>query len=213
MSRIELATMKLAKKCGLNVPNIELIRIKNNDVFLIQRFDRKFDKKQNDFYRTHFVSGLTLMNLDEKDYSNWSYIDLADYMRRWIKKPKNDLHEIFKRIVFNGFVSNTDDHPRNHGFLYGASDYHLSPVYDLVPKPETGTSRYLAMKFGSFGRVFNLENLLSQCDAFDLTNDEAKNIFHNMKNMISKWYSFYLAEGLSKNDLEYLAGAFSHWDN
>ncbi len=211
MSRIEFATMQLAKKCGLNVPNIELIKIKNSDVFLIQRFDRKYDKKQNIFYRTHFVSGLTLMNLDEKDYSNWSYIDLADQMRRWIKKPKKDLHEIFKRIVFNGLVSNTDDHPRNHGFLFMDKDYHLSPVYDLVPKPETGTTRYLAMKFGKHGRIFNLENLLSQCDAFDLTTEEAKIIFNNMTAIISKWHSFYLAEGLSKNDLDYLSGAFSHW--
>ena len=71
MSRIEFVTMKLAKKCGLNVPNIELIKIKNYDVFLIQRFDRKFNKESGNFYRTHFVSGLTLMNLDEKDYLNW----------------------------------------------------------------------------------------------------------------------------------------------
>jgi serine/threonine-protein kinase HipA len=213
MSRIEFVTMKLAKKCGLNVPNIELIKINDHDVFLIQRFDREFDEKQNDFYRTHFVSGLTLMNLDEKDYSNWSYIDLADQMRRWIKKPKNDLHELFKRITFNGLVSNTDDHPRNHGFLCGTNSYHLSPVYDLVPKPETGTTRYLAMRFGLQGRVFNLENLLSQCDAFDLTADEAKNIFNEMKSIISKWHSFYSAEGLSKNDLDYLTNAFSHWQD
>lgn len=212
ISRIEYATMKLAKKCGLNVPTINLIKIKNYDVFLIQRFDRAFDKKQNNFYRTHFISGLSLMNLDEKDYSNWSYIDLADQMRRWIKKPKNDLHEMFKRIIFNGLVSNTDDHPRNHGFLYGSNDYHLSPVYDLVPKPETGTTRYLAMKLGSQGRIFNLENILSQCDTFDVTVDEAKNIFNKMKALISKWHSFYLNEGLSKSDLDYLVGAFNHWD-
>jgi hypothetical protein len=68
------------------------------------------------------------------------------------------------------------------------------------------------MKFGSQGRVFNLGNLLSQCDAFDLTTDEAKNIFNKMKTAISKWHSFYLTEGLSKNDLDYLAGAFSHWE-
>lgn len=211
ISRIEYATMKLAMKCGLNVPNIELIKIGTHEVFLIQRFDRKFDNLKNDFYRTHFVSGLSLLNLDEKDYLNWSYLDLADQMRRWIKKPKDDLHEIFRRIIFNGLVSNTDDHPRNHGFLYSANDYQLSPVYDLVPKPEAGSSRYLAMKFGSQGRIFNLENILSQPDAFDLTTGEAKLIFKQMKDMISKWLPFYLNEGLSKNDLEYLSGAFSHW--
>ncbi len=111
ISRIEFATMKLAYKCGLNVPDVEIKKVGAQEVFLIKRFDRKYDEEIKNYYKTHFVSGLTLLNLDEKDYSNWSYLDLADQMRRWIKNPKNDLKELFKRIVFNGLVSNTDDHP------------------------------------------------------------------------------------------------------
>ena len=211
-SRIEFATMKLAKDCGLNVPEVQVVEVGTQEVFLIKRFDRKYDAKVNDYFRTHFVSGLTLLNIDENDRQRWSYLDLADQMRRWIKNPKNDLKELFKRIVFNGLVSNTDDHPRNHGFLLNGDSYNISPAYDVVPKPETGMSRYLAMEIGSQGRIFNLANLISRCDAFDLTKDDATFIFNEMKAKVAKWPSFFTNLEVSKSDLKYLQGAFSHWE-
>jgi serine/threonine-protein kinase HipA len=211
-SKIEFATMMLAKDCGLNAPEVQITKVGTQDVFLIKRFDRKFEPAKQDYYRTHFVSGLTLLNIDERDRQKYSYLDLADNMRRWIKNPRGDLKELFKRIVFNGLVSNTDDHPRNHGYLYTGNSFNLSPVYDIVPKPETGTARYLAMEIGSKGRVFNLENLLSRCDAFDLKKDEAKKIFEGLKAKIAPWHSYYASHGVARSDLKYLEGAFNHWD-
>lgn len=211
-SKIEYATMKLAKICGLNVPDINLIQVGRQDVFLIKRFDRSYDSSKQDYFRYHFVSGLTLLNLDENDRENWSYIDLADQMRRWIENPINDLHELFKRIAFNGLISNTDDHPRNHGFIHNGKGYRLSPVYDLVPKAETGTTRYLAMPFGNQGRVFNVENLISQSEAFDLTAKDAASIYERLKSKILKWRSFYSSNGLNQSDMQYLESAFNHWE-
>ncbi|MFN7454892.1 MAG: type II toxin-antitoxin system HipA family toxin [Pseudobdellovibrionaceae bacterium] len=210
-SKIEFATMKLAKKCGLNVPDIKLISVGTQDVFLIKRFDRDYDHKKQDYYRHHFVSGLTLLNVDENDREKWSYVDLADQMRRWIVNPSNDLRELFKRIVFNGLVSNTDDHPRNHGFINTGNGYMLSPVYDLVPKPETGSTRYLAMPFGKKGREFNVDNLLSNAEAFDLSKEDAKAIYENLKFTTSNWRSFFTASGLANADMLYLENAFNHW--
>lgn len=209
-SKIEFATMKLAKKCGLNVPDIKLIHVGTQDVFLIKRFDRVYDHKKQDYYRHHFVSGLTLLNVDENDREKWSYVDLADQMRRWIANPSSDLHELFKRIVFNGLVSNTDDHPRNHGFINTGNGYMLSPVYDLVPKPETGSTRYLAMPFGKKGREFNVDNLLSNAEAFNLSKADAKSIFENLKSTTSNWRSFFNAGGLANADMLYLENAFNH---
>lgn len=211
-SKIEFATMKLAKKCGLNVPEIKLISVGDQDVFLIKRFDRVYDQKKQDYYRHHFVSGLTLLNVDENDRDKWSYVDLADQMRRWIENPSSDLHELFKRIVFNGIVSNTDDHPRNHGFINTGNGYILSPVYDLVPKPETGSTRYLAMPFGKKGREFNIDNLLSSAEAFDLSKEDAKAIFKKLKSTTSNWRSFFSASGLANADMQYLENAFNHWE-
>jgi serine/threonine-protein kinase HipA len=211
-SRIELATMKLAKKCGLNVPDIKLTSVGSQDVFLIKRFDRVYDNKMQDYIRHQFVSGLTLLNIDESDREKWSYIDLADQMRRWIKSPSSHLHELFKRIVFNGLVSNTDDHPRNHGFINSGNGYMLSPVYDLVPKPDTGSTRYLVMSFGKHGREFNVDNLLSYCEAFDLSKDDAKSIFDSLKSTIANWRSLFRANELVKSDMQYMENAFNHWE-
>ncbi len=207
-ARIEYATLKLASKCGLRVPEVQIQKINEKDVFLIQRFDR--EPNLHSYFRTHFVSGLTLLNLDETDYASWSYLDLAEQMRRWIKKPKKDLHEMFARICFNGLISNTDDHPRNHGFLYLGDGYGLSPAYDLVPKPEVATDRYLAMEIGNKGRIFNLENLLSRCEAFDLTKKAASEIFSAIKGKIAKWPSHFANHGVSKTDMKFLESAFHH---
>lgn len=211
-AKIELATMRLAKRCGLNVPDVDSVVIGSDEVFIIKRFDRQYDVGSGSYLRSHFVSGLTLLDLDEGDHANWSYIDLADQMRRWISQPQDDLKELFKRIIFNGLVSNTDDHPRNHGFLYNGNGYRLSPVYDLVPKPETGTTRYLAMSLGVKGRVFNKENLFSELGAFDLKIEEAKQIFESIKSTVSNWRSLFKADNMSDRDLLYLENAFNHWD-
>lgn len=211
ISRIEYATMKLAASCGLNVPQIEIIKVGLQDVFLIKRFDRILNINSQNYFRTHFVSGLTLLNLDEKDYASWSYLDLADQMRRWVKNPKKDLQELFKRIIFNALISNTDDHPRNHGFLYTENNYRLSPVYDLVPKPEVGSERYSAMQIGPYGRVFNTENIIASCNAFDLNEKMALEILKTLQNKVAKWRSFFAAENVSKSDIEYLNGAFNYW--
>jgi serine/threonine-protein kinase HipA len=212
ISKIEYATMLFAKKCGLDVPDVELVKVGSKDVLLVKRFDRIFDKPTKKYYRQHFVSGLTLLNLDETDFEKWSYIDLADQMRRWINDPRDDLRELFRRIIFNGLVSNTDDHPRNHGFLNSGKGFRLSKVYDLVPKAETGTTRYLAMPFGEQGRVFSATNLLSKADSFGLSRSEASVIYKDLKAKLTNWRSFYKSKSVSAEDLLYLEGAFSHWE-
>jgi serine/threonine-protein kinase HipA len=88
----------------------------------------------------------------------------------------------------------------------------LSPVYDLVPKPETGSTRYLAMPFGKKGREFNVDNLLSSAEAFDLSKKDAKAIYENLKSTTSHWRSFFTASGLANADILYLENAFNHWE-
>jgi len=210
-AKIEYGTMRLARDCGLRVPDIDIVKIGSADVFLIKRFDREWDQKNNSYLRCHFVSGLTVLNLDEKDIRNWSYLDLAEQMRRWIKNPKDDLEELFRRIVFSALVSNEDDHPRNHGLLHHSKGYRLSPAYDLVPKPGTGTSRYSAMTLGTEGRVFTKKNILSKCDVFGLSRDAADAIFEKMKTAATNWRRYYAEVGLSADDFKFLESAFN-WE-
>ncbi len=207
-SKIEYATMKLAKDCGLRIPEIDLIQVGRKDVFLIERFDREWNTKANGYLRHHFVSGLTLLNLDEKDFGNWSYLDLADQMRRWIRKPADDLRELYQRILFNAFISNQDDHPRNHGFLQHVKGFRLSPAYDLVPGPATGISRYSAMTLGAYGRGFTKKNLLSKCEIFELDRAQAEGLYQNMKKKVSGWRRYFAGVSLTREDFRYLETAF-----
>ena len=207
--KIEYATMRMATDCGLNVPEIRLQKVGKNDVFLIKRFDREWDKHAESYFRTHFVSGLTLLNIGETEHDRFSYVDLADQMRRWIPKPKDDLRELYKRIIFNALVSNEDDHPRNHGFLFHSKGFRLSMVYDLVPRPRTGTHRYSAMAIGTDRTVFTKKNIFSKCSAFDFTETEAKGLFKDMAKKVAGWRRYFQEVDLSAGDFAYLEPAFN----
>jgi len=210
-AKIEFGTMNLAKDCGLKVPDIDLAQIGGRDVFLIKRFDREWDKNTSSYLRHHFLSGLTVLNLDEADISNWSYLDLADQLRRRVKKPDACLNELYKRIVFNSLISNSDDHPRNHGLLYSSGGYQLSPAYDLVPQPVASVTRYSAMALGAEGRIYSKKNILSRCDAFGLKENEANELYENMKSKIQNWHKYFTEINLSADDFKYLEPAFS-WE-
>jgi serine/threonine-protein kinase HipA len=104
----------------------------------------------------------------------WSYILLAEELRRVSAEPKKDAHELFRRMTFNALISNIDDHPRNHAILANDRNWRLSPAYDLTPaNPISEDHRDLAMAAGDQGRWANAGNLLSQGERFLLSRDEA----------------------------------------
>lgn len=101
------------------------------------------------------VSGLTLLRADETliDRAKWSYPAFAEELRRASGNPKEDAAELFRRMVFNALISNTDDHPRNHAVLAKDRTWRLSPAYDLTPTPAAGMERDLAMTVGDFAAI------------------------------------------------------------
>ena len=143
--------MTLAEKCGIRVPTLHLQSIGKKDVLLVRRFDR--EKTSDGWRRTGFISALSLMMWDEADRLDWGYGAIADTMRRC--SSTEEIHELFSRMVFNILTRNTDDHPRNHGFLFDDSGVGLSPAYDIVPsisRPGVGTDFNLTMSVGERGR-------------------------------------------------------------
>ncbi len=122
----------LARMCGLNVPESKLETFSSlGSTFLVKRFDR--DKNR----RIHFASAMTLLGKTDgaSAADGTSYLDIASFIKSNGAKPKADLLELWKRIVFNIAVSNTDDHLRNHAFIYTKSGWVLSPLYDVNPVP------------------------------------------------------------------------------
>ena len=112
--RVERGTLVLAETCGLAVADTRIVTVGERDVLLVRRFDRHWNGAA--FRRSRMISALTLLVADDSvtDRSRWSYLLLADEVRRLSPEPETDLRELFARMCFNAAVSNLDDHPRNH---------------------------------------------------------------------------------------------------
>lgn len=123
---VEAATMALARKAGLNVPEFRIQQCGKHKVLLVKRFD--LGKRGG---RRHMVSFQTLMQAH--GHYVLGYLDLFESLRRISDKPATDIPALYRQMVFNALVGNTDDHLKNFCMLHDDSGYYLSPAYDLLP--------------------------------------------------------------------------------
>jgi serine/threonine-protein kinase HipA len=205
--RVELATMQLASECGLNVPALDFRCVLDRDIYLIERFDRV--PHGNWLERRPFASGLTMLGAHESEVSSYSYADLAGAIRQHGTQVRADLHELFRRMVFNILVTNDDDHLRNHGFLFDGTGWRLSPLYDVVPKPQVGLERRLVLGVGPEGRNATIGNALAGAAVFDLGPGEASTITEELRVMVAaRWQPLFEKAGLSPADRGRFATCF-----
>jgi serine/threonine-protein kinase HipA len=208
-TRVEHAMLRLARQCGISVAESRIETIAGRDVLLIKRFDR--EQTTEGYTRARMISGLTVLRADEAAETRirWSYVLLAEELRRIVAEPKKDARELFRRMCFNALISNLDDYPRNHAFLARGEDWVLSPAYDLTPSPVVSQEhRDLAMECGDLGRYANRKNVVSQHARFLLTQEEAEGIVDDMTAKVAKWYDTVRACGVSAKDAETIRGAF-----
>ncbi len=208
--RVEHAVLTLAKECGLNAADSRIETIGGRDVLLVRRFDR--DYADTGYRRHRMVSALTLLQSGDSpsERQNWSYLLLADEIRRVSTDPETDLRELFARMCFNAAVSNLDDHPRNHAIIAKTRDWRLSPAFDLTPTPTVAIERRdLAMACGRYGRYANKINLLSEHGRFLLNAEEAKTLFTTITETIkNNWWPTMRRAEVSENDCEAIKSAF-----
>jgi len=208
--RVEDAMLRLARQCGIRAAESRVERIGGKDVLLVKRFDRA--RAGDTYTRSRMISSLTVLRADDSATARerWSYILLAEEMRRVVADPKGDTRELFRRIVFNALISNIDDHPRNHALIAPERSWMLSPAYDLTPAPMVSRDRRnLAMECGNQGRFANETNILSEHARFLLDRAEAEKIIAEMKEQVSKsWEDSVLASGASQRDVEAIRSAF-----
>ncbi len=205
--RVELATMRLASECGLDVPPLDFRCVLDRDIYLIERFDRI--PHGNWLERRPFASGLTMLGAHESEVSSFSYADLAGAIRQFGTKVLQDLHELFRRMLLNILVTNDDDHLRNHGFLFDGEGWRLSPLYDVVPKPQLGLERRLVLGVGPEGRAATIENALAGAAVFDLSHDDANAIAEDMRRIVAtRWEHLFTEAGISAADRKRFATCF-----
>lgn len=209
-ARIEHAMLVLARACGIRTAESRVTRIGDRDALLVKRFDR--EKTETGYRRARMLSALTLLRADENEREKWSYVVLAEELRRLSGQPMEDAKELYRRMVFNALISNTDDHPRNHAVIALSDDWKLSPAYDLTPSsPPSEEQRDLALVCGDEGRYASARNLLTQCERFHMKRDEAIALMAEMEQAVrARWYESARACGVSEQDCERLSGALAY---
>jgi serine/threonine-protein kinase HipA len=209
-ARVEHAMLRLARECGITTAQSRIDSVGDKDVLLVKRFDR--EQAGKGYTRARMVSGLTILRAGEAAgfRNNWSYVALAEELRRVVQDATKDAKEVFRRMCFNALISNTDDHPRNHAVIAKEKNWRFSPAYDLTPSvPVSLERRDLALDCGDMGRYANARNILSQHARFLIDRNEAEKIVNDMKAQVqATWYDTARASAVSEKDAETIRGAF-----
>ncbi|HDR14350.1 MAG TPA: type II toxin-antitoxin system HipA family toxin [Desulfobacteraceae bacterium] len=200
----EYLALKMAKKCHIAVPEFMLKDVSGKKVLLVKRFDRKGP------IRIPFLSAMTM--LEAQDREPRSYLEIAEAIVIYGTRPKADLQELWRRMVYNILISNLDDHLRNHGFLYDPklSGWCLSPVYDLEPLPEQVKSRYLQTSIDLENNLASLNLAFEVAGDFGLTLKDARGISLEMGKISRTWGKEAVSLGAGKREIDFMASAFEH---
>lgn len=208
---VERATLELARDAGLDVPRTRMESLADGrQVMLIERFDR--EPLASGMGRRHMVSALTLLALHEQQSPDASYAAIADALSVHGVGGSigPDRSELFARMVFNILVSNDDDHLRNHAFLYDApgGGWRLSPLYDVVPKPQVAQERTLHLAVGPKGRLARLDNAMEGAGRFGLLPPDAARIIGRVVRAVRSWRERFEALGVPVAQCDRVASAF-----
>ena len=127
--------------------------------------------------------------------------------------PKADLIELWRRIVFSVLVSNTDDHLRNHGFLYDRpKGWKLSPAYDMNPTPIDVKPRTLTTSIDLNNHAASLDIAMSVAADFRLAMKQARTIAKEVALAVAQWRQTASRFSISKTEIERMQTAFEHVD-
>ena len=194
----------LAKLCGLNVPESKVEKFsKDGSTFLVKRFDRDGEK------RIHFASAMTMLGKNDGASSDdgSSYIDIVDFIKAYGSSPKDDLIELFKRIIFSMSVSNTDDHLRNHGFILNDKGWKLSPLYDVNPVPYGDV---LSLNVDSYDNSISIDLAISSACYYDINEFDAEVYADEILTMVkNNWEQLAKKYGINRDQIEEMRPAFS----
>ena len=200
----EIVAHDLAALCGLNVPEAKLEKFSPiGSTFLIKRFDRLGSK------RVHFASAMTL--LGKKDGASAadgsSYLDIAAFIKSYGAQPKKDLIELWKRIVFNMAVTNTDDHLRNHAFILTDKGWILSPLYDVNPVPYGDE---LSLNVDEDDNSISIDLAVQTAVKFGISKSDAEAVAEDVLQIVrDNWERTAAGYALTRRQIEEMRPAFN----
>ena len=201
----EATAMALARNAGIAVPAGRIETVAKQPVLLLRRFDRDGAR------RIPFLSAMSM--LGARDHETRSYLEIVDALRQHGAAPRKDMEELWRRLAFSILISNTDDHLRNHGFLYeGRDGWRLSPAYDLNPVPVDLKPRILTTAINEDDNTASLALALDIAGYFGMDASRARDIAAQVGQAVSKWRNEAARHGLTKAEVDRMASAFEHRD-
>jgi serine/threonine-protein kinase HipA len=202
----EMVTNELARNSGLNVAVSKIQKFSSKYyTFLTKRFDRT-----NTGERIHYASAMTMLGyVDGNNFQDGvSYLQIVDFLTQYGATVESDLRELWQRIVFNIFVSNTDDHLRNHGFILTDKGWILSPAFDINPN-EDGVG--LSLNISLDDNSLDLDLALEVAEYFRLTDEEAIRIIEDIRRSVKSWKSVANKHQLPRSEQELMAKVFERF--
>jgi len=196
----EFVAYQLALDAGIQMAECRIDKFNSHHhTFLTKRFDRKPES------RLHFTSAMTQLGYYDGDYEA-SYLELAQFLTEHGSNTKADLAQLWRRIVFNIAVSNTDDHLRNHGFIYRDGGWVLSPAYDINPvTPANG----LHLSISDDDNSLDYDLAMEVINFFQLSTSDAQKIKDEVLTSVSHWKDAATKIGISRSEQQLMAPAFN----
>lgn len=197
----EYLTYQLAIKAGIEMEECKIEKVSGTyHTFFTKRFDRIGQE------RIHFSSAMTMTGNNEDTIKNQpaSYLDIVEFIQNYGCKVKENLHQLWRRIVFNIAVSNTEDHLRNHGFILNNEGWVLSPAYDLNPSIDKDG---LALNIDMDNNSLDFELAKNVGDFFRLNQSEMDNILNEVFNSVKQWKEIAHKIGISRSEQELMQAA------
>ena len=202
----EMVANELAGNAGLNITDSKIQKYSSRyNTFLTKRFDRTTNGE-----RIHYASAMTMLGYtDGTDFhTGASYLEIVDFLTNNGADIENDLTELWRRIVFNIFISNTDDHLRNHGFILTDRGWILSPVFDINPN-EDGSG--LSLNISLDDNALDLDIPLEIAEYFRLNKEIGLKIIDQIRKSVSNWRNVANKYQLPKSEQEFLAKVFDRF--
>lgn len=196
----EFVVYRLALDAGINMAESRIEKFNSHHhTFLTKRFDRSAES------RLLFTSAMTQLGYYDGDYDA-SYLELAQFLTDHGSNTKEDLAQLWRRIVFNIAVSNTDDHLRNHGFIYHDGGWILSPAYDINPvTPANG----LHLNISDNDNSLDFDLAMEVIDFFQLKVADAETIKDKVLSSVAAWQDVSTDIGMSRKERQLMEPAFN----
>lgn len=206
IERWEAIALDMAASANIDVSSYDLVEANRHTVFLSKRFDR-VHRGDQECHRIPFMSAMAATEHSDGD-DTCSYLEVVDLINELGARPDKDRAELFRRMTFSILITNTDDHFRNHGFLWsGRKGWRLSPLYDI--NPVANGNRILSTRIDFDDASASIELLRSVAEYF-VSMELADQTINECRAIVRKWRDFAIARGAPDSEIRLMRSAFEH---